>query len=58
MKITLFFGIGGGPPPKPLSSLAETVEMVIGERNSILDGIPGGIDSSLINQLVTEDSMW
>nr|XP_022290079.1 uncharacterized protein LOC111101768 [Crassostrea virginica] len=48
---------GGGPPPKPLSPLAETVEMVIGERNSIIDGISGGIDSSLINQLVTEDSM-
>ena len=52
-----FFAKGGGPPPKPLSPLAETVGMVIRERNSIIDSVHGGIDYSLI-QLVTEDSRW
>ncbi|XP_048738754.2 myb/SANT-like DNA-binding domain-containing protein 4 [Ostrea edulis] len=47
-------GTGGGPPPKPLSAIAETVQMVIGEENAIIDGVQGGIDSSLL-QLLTND---
>nr|XP_022321470.1 uncharacterized protein LOC111123444 [Crassostrea virginica] len=46
---------GGGPPPKSISR--DSGDGDCGERNSIIDGIYGGIDSSLINQLVTEDSM-
>lgn len=49
--------IGGGPPSKPLSALAETVQMVIGESNAIITGIDGGIDSSVLH-LITDDNVW
>lgn len=47
---------GGGPPSKPLSALAETVQMVIGESNAIITGIDGGIDSSVLH-LITDDNV-
>ncbi|XP_062616103.1 uncharacterized protein LOC134277811, partial [Saccostrea cucullata] len=49
--------IGGGPPSKPLSAIGETVQMVLGENNSIISGIDGGIDSSHILQLLTDENV-
>ncbi|XP_061194049.1 uncharacterized protein LOC133202272 [Saccostrea echinata] len=48
---------GGGPPSKPLSAVAETVQMVIGETNSIISGIDGGIDSSEVLHLFTDENV-
>uniref|UniRef100_K1RMA6 Uncharacterized protein n=1 Tax=Magallana gigas TaxID=29159 RepID=K1RMA6_MAGGI len=42
---------GGGPPPRPLSAIAETVSNVVGQHNACLSGIDGGIDSSMLQIL-------
>lgn len=42
---------GGGPPPRPLSAIAETVSKVVGQHNACLSGIVGGIDSSMLHIL-------
>lgn len=39
---------GGGPPQKTLSTIAMAVSNVVGENNTCLSGIPGGLDTSII----------
>lgn len=50
-------GTGGGPPQKTLSTIAMAVSNVVGENNTCLSGIPGGLDTSIIQLggLIGED---
>ncbi|KAL5004785.1 hypothetical protein ScPMuIL_018241 [Solemya velum] len=47
----------GGPPHKSLSLLAEAVQSVLGQDSEVISGIEGGIDSSLVSLLQTNEDV-